>query len=97
MSSLIQRLRSEGDQCKNDGADDMASLLWEAADAFETINRREETLRENFEWWASDHQTWPKAVERDRDGDYLLMQTASDWMAWKAAWKAFTCNRGHQS
>lgn len=32
-TDLIQRLRDEGDLCKNDGAEDITSLLWEAADA----------------------------------------------------------------
>lgn len=31
--SLIDRLNAEADLCKNDGADDIASLLWEAAAA----------------------------------------------------------------
>jgi len=28
---IVTRLNDEADQCKNDGADDIASLLWEAS------------------------------------------------------------------
>lgn len=35
--SLVDRLKEEGDLCKNDGADDIASLLWEAAEAIRAL------------------------------------------------------------
>ena len=42
-------------------------------------------MREAFEKWMSQDGKWPKAVEQ-RGGAYALMQTASAWEAWRAAW-----------
>lgn len=44
--------------------------------------------QELFEDWMSDQGVWPKAVAKDSRGEYLLMQTASAWVAWRAAWAA---------
>lgn len=42
------------------------------------------TQRQAFEFWYSDQGKYPEAVETDR-GQYLLMQAALAWKAWKAA------------
>lgn len=47
-----------------------------------------EQERAEFEAWASDNGKWPKAIERDSKGDYLLLQTATGWMWWQEAWQA---------
>ena len=41
--------------------------------------------REAFEAWMSDDGMWPKAVERNSDGVYVLMDVASKWTAWQKA------------
>lgn len=41
--------------------------------------------RAAFEMVASDNGRWPKAIERDANGNYLLMVTASGWSWWQAA------------
>ena len=51
-----------------------------------TANTEQE--REEFEVVASDNGKWPKAIERDAKGDYILMQTANGWMWWQQAWQA---------
>lgn len=40
-------------------------------------------LRSEFEEWASDNGRRPEAIKRNKAG-YRLMQTHSDWTAWKA-------------
>ena len=42
-------------------------------------------MREAFERWMTQDGRWPKSVER-HNGSYVLMQTASAWEAWRAAW-----------
>ena len=41
--------------------------------------------RELFEAVASDSGKWPKAIERDAKGNYLLLTTANGWMWWREA------------
>jgi hypothetical protein len=41
-----------------------------------------------FEAVASDDGKWPKAIERDAKGNYLLLTTANGWMWWRAARRA---------
>ena len=41
--------------------------------------------RELFEAVASDNGKWPKAIERDARGNYLLLTTANGWMWWREA------------
>jgi|GEM_PF-2675792 len=41
-----------------------------------------------FEAVASDDGKWPKAIERDAKGNYLLLTTANGWMWWQAARRA---------
>ena len=41
--------------------------------------------RELFEAVASDNGKWPKAIERDAKGNYLLLTTANGWMWWREA------------
>nr|WP_297388199.1 hypothetical protein [uncultured Roseateles sp.] len=40
--------------------------------------------REQFEAWMSDGGTWPKAVERDGNGQYALAMAAAAWQVWQA-------------
>lgn len=44
-----------------------------------------EYVRKGFEAWASDNGKWPKAIERNSKGDYLLSTTSVQWNAWLAA------------
>lgn len=44
-----------------------------------------EDERALFEAVASDHGLWPKAIERDAKGNYLLLTTANGWMWWQHA------------
>ena len=43
--------------------------------------------RKAFEVWFSDGGEYPKAVQRNQQGGYLLAQTQISWMAWQ------DCNR----
>ena len=47
-----------------------------------------DACRNTFEKWASCEGEWNKAIERDRNGEYLLMQTHLQWGAWKRGWEA---------
>lgn len=47
-----------------------------------------DTERQAFEAVASDDGKWPKAIERDAKGNYLLLTTANGWMWWQAARRA---------
>lgn len=47
-----------------------------------------EAERAEFEAFASDNGKFPKAIERDAKGNYLLMHTAIGWMWWQAARRA---------
>jgi hypothetical protein len=42
-------------------------------------------MREAFEKWMTDDGKWPRAIEQ-RNGAYVLMQTAAAWEAWRMAW-----------
>jgi hypothetical protein len=41
--------------------------------------------RDAFELLMTDAGKWPRAVERNSDGGYLLMQSAAAWPIWCAA------------
>lgn len=41
--------------------------------------------RAAFEAWMSDDGQFPKAIERDRNGNYLLSTAANGWRVWQAA------------
>lgn len=41
--------------------------------------------REEFEAYYSDGRVFPRAVERDSNGNYRLNQTQSAWLVWQAA------------
>ena len=41
--------------------------------------------REAFENWMTNDGKFPRAVEKDANGQYVLMQTASAWNVWVAA------------
>lgn len=47
-----------------------------------------EQERKLFEAVASDDGKWPQAIERDTEGNYLLLTTANGWMWWQAARRA---------
>lgn len=40
--------------------------------------------REQFEAWASNDGTFPRAIEK-RDGEYILLATQSQWTTWQAS------------
>ena len=40
--------------------------------------------RAAFEEWATNEGKWPKAVDRDHNGCYLLLQTSYAWTVWQA-------------
>jgi len=42
-------------------------------------------VRKQFEYWMSDEGKFPKAIERSRAGDYILMVANLSWKAWQAA------------
>jgi hypothetical protein len=44
-------------------------------------------MRKAFEHWYSDEGQYPKAVERDSKGRYVLMGATAAWDAWQAGWK----------
>ena len=52
------------------------------------MTHQEEAERAAFEAVASDDGKWPKAIERDAKGNYLLLTTANGWMWWQAARRA---------
>ena len=41
--------------------------------------------RPGFEHYMSEDGKYPKAIERSRDGGYVLMQAQSAWVTWQAA------------
>ena len=41
--------------------------------------------REAFENWMTNDGKFPRAVDKDANGQYVLMQTASAWNVWVAA------------
>lgn len=46
----------------------------------------QDEMRAKFEAWATCEGQWPKAIQRDASsGEYKLLQTANDWVAWQAA------------
>lgn len=44
-----------------------------------------ESMREDFEDFASDQYEWPKAIEKNADGEYKLMTTYQAWITWQAS------------
>lgn len=47
----------------------------------------QDEMRKAFEHWYSDEGQWPKAVERDSKGRYVLAGATAAWDAWQAGWK----------
>ena len=43
-----------------------------------------DTERADFEAFMSDNGKFPQAIERDTNGNYILMQAASSWDVWQA-------------
>ena len=54
----------------------------------------EESIRAEFEKFMSDDGKWPKAIERDGAGNYILMQSASSWRVWEEAY--YRCVRSER-
>ena len=48
----------------------------------------EAEMRAAFEDDMSSQWEWPQAVEKNAQGDYILMTTASAWETWQRAWEA---------
>lgn len=46
---------------------------------------QQDKMRADFEKCASDNGKWPQAIERDCNGNYLLMTVANGWMWWQEA------------
>lgn len=46
-----------------------------------------EDSRKAFELVASNNGLWPAAIARHKDGEYLMLQTASGWFWWQEAWQ----------
>lgn len=44
-----------------------------------------ESMREEFEDFASDQYEWPQAIEKNADGEYKLMTTYQAWITWQAS------------
>lgn len=62
--------------------DEAAQLATEAAASIAQEAPADERAR--FEAWMSDNGAWPKAVERNSKGDYLLSQAGFAWRVWQA-------------
>ena len=45
----------------------------------------DEQIRKGFEEWMGDGGLSPRAIERNSNGGYILMQAAHAWEVWKAA------------
>lgn len=45
-------------------------------------------MQEQFERWYSDDGAWPKAVEKNANGNYKYIGAASAWDAWRASYKS---------
>lgn len=46
----------------------------------------EAQARQAFERWYSDGGQYPRAIERDRNGAYILAQASNAWATWVACW-----------
>ena len=44
-----------------------------------------ESMREEFEDFASDQYEWPQAIEKNADGEYKFMTTYQAWITWQAS------------
>ena len=83
MSTLIERLSDEADQCRNDGAEDIARLLDEARAALSAPSATsKDQEREAFEAWVRADTTLH--LDRDMRG-YADMTTELLWHAWQAS------------
>lgn len=47
-------------------------------------DKAEKVERHAFEKWMSDNGLWPKAVEKDYQGNYKLLSVSSAWTVWQA-------------
>jgi hypothetical protein len=49
------------------------------------MNPNNEAMRAEFEVYMSENGAYPRAIERNSNGTYRLMQTSSAWVVWQAA------------
>lgn len=56
-----------------------------------------ESIRTDFEHYYGEGGRWPRAVERDAQGQYKLMQAAVAWNTWQAAAAVYTKQTTEQS
>lgn len=48
----------------------------------------DEMERQRFDNWVSENGKYPRAVERNHDGQYILLSTSDRWDTWQAALKS---------
>jgi hypothetical protein len=51
------------------------------------MEQRDE-MREAFERWASNDNSFPEALRKDASGTYLFAFANAGWQIWQAAWAA---------
>lgn len=61
------------------------------------MTKPQDKMRSEFEANMTDDGTWPRAVERCADGEYLLMSAQIAWTTWQAAWQAACAQQSAQS
>ena len=54
-----------------------------------------ESMREEFEDFASDQYEWPQAIEKNADGEYKFMTTYQAWITWQASRAALCVELPH--
>ena len=52
------------------------------------MSNEQDLMRVRFEESMSSQGEWPKAIEKNADGGYRLMNTAASWETWQDAWQA---------
>lgn len=66
LASLVERLRDEADLCRNDGADDIAELLDEAATTLEALAAERDALKAVAIQYRDDLRHPPSPDSKDR-------------------------------
>jgi len=59
-----------------------------SATRMKAMSDEQDLMRAFFEESMSSQGEWPKAIEKNADGGYRLMNTAASWEAWQDAWQA---------
>lgn len=60
------------------------------------MSDKDELERQRFERWASDDGRFPRAIER-KGFSYILLQTQSQWEAWRAGWQAALASKQEEA